>query len=79
MEEQKVPLSDSLLKAAAWTHNTSVNKLGNSPLQLVTGQAVMVLGLTTGNVVTESMMDSEALRRTLENLMRITSEFHNQT
>ena len=75
MEEQKVPLSDSLVKAAAWTHNTSVNKLGYSPLQLVTGQAVMVPGLTTGNVATEIMMDSEAVRRTMENLMRITSEF----
>ena len=37
MEEKKVPLSDSLVKATAWTHNTSVNKLGYSPLQLVTG------------------------------------------
>ena len=37
MEEKKVPLSDSVVKAAAWTHNTSVNKLGYSPLQLVTG------------------------------------------
>ena len=75
MEEQKVPLSDSLVKAAAWTHNTSVNKLGYSPLQLVTGQAVVVPDLTTGNVVTESMTDSEAVRRTMENLMRIISEF----
>ena len=31
MEEKKVPLSDSLVKAAAWTHNISVNKLGFSP------------------------------------------------
>ena len=41
----------------------------------MTGQAVMVPGLTTGNVATESMTDSEAVRRTMENLMRITSEF----
>ena len=25
--EEKVPLSDSLIKVAAWTHNTSVHKL----------------------------------------------------
>ena len=25
MDEKKVPLSDSLIKAAAWTHNRSVN------------------------------------------------------
>ena len=74
MEEQKVSLSDSLVKAAAWTHNTLVNKLGYSPLQLVTGQAVTVPGLTTGNIATGSMAESEAVRRTMENLMRINSE-----
>ena len=40
MEDRKTPLTDSLVKAASWTHNTSVNKLGFSPLQLVTGKAV---------------------------------------
>ena len=75
MHEYKTPLTDSLVKAAAWTHNTSVNKLGYSPLQLVTGQAVQIPGLTTGSEVTESMTDSVAVRRTMENLMRITAEF----
>ena len=74
MEEHKAPLTDSLVKAA-WTHNTLINKLGYSPLQLVTGQAVMIPGLTTGNEATESMTDSKAVQRTMENLMRITSEF----
>ena len=36
MEEKKSSFLDSLVKAAAWTHYTSVNKLGYSPLQLVT-------------------------------------------
>ena len=73
MHEHKTPLTDSLVKAAAWTHNTLVNKLGYSPLQLVTGQAVLIPGLTTGNEATESMTDSEAVRRTMENLMWITA------
>ena len=68
-------LSDSLVKAAAWTHNTSVNKLGYTPLQLVTGKAVTLPGLTTGNESTESMTDCEAVQRTMETLNRITSEF----
>ena len=34
MEENKVALLDSLVKAAAWMHNTSINKQGYSPLQL---------------------------------------------
>ena len=79
MEEHKVALTDSLVKDAAWTHITSINKLGYSPLQLVTGQAVMVPGLMTGNVATKSMLDSQAVRRIMENLMKITSEFREQT
>ena len=75
MEERKVPLSDSLVKAAAWTYNTSLNKLGYSPLQLVTGKAVTIPGLTTGNTATESMTESEAVQRTMENLTQIISEF----
>ena len=75
MDEHKTPLTDSLVEAAAWTHNTWVNKLGYSPLQLVTGQAVMIPGLTTGNEGNESMMNSEAIRRTMENLMQITTDF----
>ena len=75
MEEKKTSLTDSLVKAAAWTHNTSVNKLGYSPLQLVTGKAVSLPGLTTGNLATESMTDSEAVQRTMELLNKTTQEF----
>ena len=46
MEEKKTALTGSLVKAAAWTHNTSVNKPGYSPLQLVTGKSVNLPGLT---------------------------------
>ena len=53
MEENKVPLSNSLVKALAWTHNMSVNKLGYSPLQLVTGKAVRIPGLNTGKDIKE--------------------------
>ena len=31
LEEKKTSLSDSLVKGAAWTHNTSVNKAGYTP------------------------------------------------
>ena len=61
MEEKKVHLSDSLVKAVAWTHNTLVNKLRYCPLQLVTGKAITLPGLTTGNVATKSMSDVEAV------------------
>ena len=75
MEEKRTPLSDSLIKAASWTHNTSVNKLSYSPLQLVTGKAVTLPGLTTGNVSTESMTDCEAVQCMLETLTKTVSEF----
>ena len=75
LEEKKTALNDSLVKAAAWTHNTSVNKLGYTPLQLVTGKAVTLPGLTTGNVVTESLTDSKAVQRTMELLAKTTQEF----
>ena len=52
-----------------------MNKLGYSPLQLVTGKAVTIPSLTTGNLATESMMDSEAVQKTMENLTRIIAEF----
>merc|ERR1712243_93487 len=78
MEEKKTALNDSLVKAAAWTHNTSVNKLGYTPLQLVTGKSVTLPGLTTGNESTESMTDCEAVQRTLETLNRITYELHEE-
>ena len=75
MEEKRTSLTDALVKAAAWAHNTSINKLGFSPLQLVTGKAVTLPGLTTGNVATESMTESEAVQRTVESLSRVVSEF----
>merc|ERR1712002_1251367 len=75
MEDKRTPLTDVLVKAAAWTHNTLVNKLGFSPLQLVTGKAVSIPGLTTGNEATESMTDAEAVQRMMENLTKTISEF----
>ena len=75
MEEKKVPLNDSLVKAAAWAHNSSVNKLGYTPLQLVTGKSVTLPGLTMGNDGTENMTDRKALQRTMERLSSTVSEF----
>merc|ERR1712115_316081 len=38
MEDKKIGLTDTLVKTAAWTHNTNVNKTGFSPLTQVTGK-----------------------------------------
>ena len=49
MEQKNLGLSDVLVKTAAWTHNTNVNRAGYSPLTLVTGKAVTISGLTMGS------------------------------
>ena len=61
MEEHKTPLMDSLIKPAVWTYNTLVNKLGFSPLQLVTEKALTIPGLKARAVASESMMDAVAV------------------
>ena len=64
-----------LVKAASWTHNSNINKLGYSPLQLATGKAIMIPGLTMSNVATESMTDAEAVKKIMENLTKTIVEF----
>merc|ERR1712177_128865 len=64
-----------LVKTAAWTHNTNVNKVGFSPLQLVTGKAVNIPGLTMGNEGSESLTDAEAVNRIMETRLKVTQEF----
>ena len=60
--DPEVKLKDAVAMAA-WTHNSNVNKLGYSPLQLVTGKAVKIPGVTMGNEVTDSQFDSEVVKK----------------
>ena len=75
MEDRKIGLTDILVKTAAWTHNTNINRAGHTPLELVTGKAVTLPGLTMGNEATESLTDAEAVNRILETMHKVTSEF----
>ena len=75
MEDKKIGLTDVLVKTAAWTHNTNVNRAGYSPLALVTGKAVTILGLTMNIVASESNTDAEAVRRIMEMIQKTTTEF----
>ena len=68
-------LNDDLVNAAAWTHNSNINKLGFSPLQLATGKAVSLPGLTMGNIATESVSEAECVKRIMERLSKTVSEF----
>ena len=42
---------------------------------MVTGKAVTILGLTTGNEATESLPDSEVVQYTLEIITKIIAKF----
>ena len=75
MEDKNIGLTDVLVKTAAWTHNTNVNRAGYSPLTLVTGKAVSIPGLTMGNEGRESMTDAEVVRKIMETIHKVTKEF----
>ena len=75
MEDKNVGLTDVLVKTAAWTHNTNVNRAGYSPLMLVTGKAVSIPGLTMGSEGSESITDAEAVRKIMETIHKVTREF----
>ena len=64
-EDKKLQLQDAA-KVASWTHNTNVNVLGYSPLQLVTGKSMVFPGFATGNEGTDSLYDDEMVRRIME-------------
>ena len=75
IEDKKIGLTDVLVKTAAWTHNTNVNKAGFSPSTLVTGKAVSIPGLTMGTEGSESLTDAEAVNRIMETIQKVTKEF----
>ena len=65
MDDKKLSLPVAV-KMATWTHNTNVNVLGYTPLQLMTGKSVVLPGLVTGNLATESLYDDETVRMIME-------------
>jgi hypothetical protein len=72
--DRKITLKKAV-EMAAWTHNTNTNILGYDPLSLVTGKSVHFPGISTGNVATESMFDSEAITMIMERYHEITKKF----
>jgi hypothetical protein len=50
-EDKKISLQEAV-NMASWTHNTNVNVLGYTPLQLVTSKNVVFPGITTGTPAT---------------------------
>ena len=73
MEEKKVMLNDTLVKAASWAHNTNINKLGY--LQRVTGKSCNLPGLILGSEASQSVSDTEAVQKVMERILKTTAEF----
>ena len=65
MDDKRLSLPVAV-KMAAWTHNTNVIVLGYTPLQLMTGKSVVLPGLVTGNLATESLYYDETVRKIME-------------
>ena len=60
---------------ACWTHNTNIMVSGYNPLTLMTGKSVVIPGISTGNMATESKFEDEAVREAMENRFEITKKF----
>ncbi|XP_066982271.1 uncharacterized protein [Macrobrachium rosenbergii] len=76
MEENNRITLDEAVSKAAWCHNTNITVKGYAPLQLLTGRAVVVPGITSGNVATESLIsESEAVRRHIENQKEVNKKY----
>ena len=63
---------------AAWMHNSNVNTLGFTPLQLVTGKNIVFPGISTGDIQTESLYDDEMVRNIMERHRVLMKEFREQ-
>jgi hypothetical protein len=63
--DKKITLQKAV-EMAAWSHNTNTSILGYNPMQLVTGKAVIIPGISQGNEATDSPFDSENIRKIME-------------
>ena len=76
MEENCSMTLEEAVSKAVWCHNTNTTVKGYAPLQLLTGRAVTIPGITNGNVATESpISESEAVRRHIDNQRKINEKY----
>ena len=75
LEENKQKLTDVIIKTAAFTHNTSVNKAGFSPLQLIIGKATKIPELTMGIKYSKNLIDAKVNDKIMETRSKITQLF----
>ena len=75
LEDNPKTSLQTAVNLASWTHNTNINKLGYSPLHLVTGNSIIFPGIVTENISTDSLSENESIRRIIERHPKVTEEF----
>ena len=75
MDENKDISLEQAVSRASWTHNTNLMVSGYNPLILMTGKSVVIPGISTGNIATESRFEDEAVREAMENCFEINKQF----
>ena len=73
-EDHKISLSTAVAMAS-WTHNTNINHLGFSPLQLVTGKSITIPGLTFSTPPSLSNFDSDIVKNIITNHCTMMKEY----
>merc|ERR1712082_345324 len=76
LEEDRSIGLNSAVAMASWTHNSNVNHLGYSPLQLVTGKSVTIPGVTFENPATASSFDSDIVKNIIQNHCLMMKEYN---
>ena len=65
-EDRKISLPTAVAMAG-WTHNTNINYLGYSPLQLVTGKSIVIPGVTFETPSSAGNFDADIVRSIITN------------
>ena len=75
MDTDKTLTLQEAVNIAAWSHNTNVNRLGYSPMQLQLGKAVSLPGFTEGSIVTDSKFENELVEKLISNTKNAIKNF----
>ena len=75
LETDRTLTLQEAVNIASWSHNTNVNRLGYSPMQLQLGKAVTLPGFTEGSIVTDSKFESELVEKLILNAKNAIKNF----
>ena len=74
-EGDKSLTDQQAVNIASWSHNTNVNKLGYTPLQLQVGKSIGLPGFTEGTIVTDSKFEYELVEKLVMNMKKAVEQF----